>query len=255
MKTSPPSGRGGDIGSSLKKSVDALTNSDASHASQPVLPSLHSFDKQPTIFQYRAQLTFGLSAGAEVLVNALFSQFLETTIRPLPDFSLLPYEDDKGQQVTSVNQIPDNNPSFSRMYYHNHRVLQQGNLTGMISFQCSKPWSELMKPTSPYFQWLSQVKVYLNQTKFKASTLVPCGFLHGAHLGYLHRNEANKELFSCLNKNQKDKVHFQLPARTLSVPIGNGKQEKFSFQAVVIETEAQQASVLRERFYSLGDPL
>ncbi len=125
MKTSPPSGRGGDIGSSLKKSVDALTNSDASHASQPVLPSLHSFDKQPTIFQYRAQLTFGLSAGAEVLVNALFSQFLETTIRPLPDFSLLPYEDDKSHHP---------NPFiWSNVQKYDHGMHLFGVASGVVS--------------------------------------------------------------------------------------------------------------------------
>jgi hypothetical protein len=205
------------------------------------------------MFHYRAQLTFGLSAGAEMSVNALFSQFLETTIKLLPNFSLLPYEDDKGQQVTPLTQIPDNNPSFFHMYYHNHRVLQHGNLTGMISFQCSKPWSEVKKPTSSFFQWLRQV--YLNQTKFKASMLVACGFLHGAHPGYPRRDEAEKELYSRLNNNQNDKVHFQLSARTLLVPIADRKPEKFSFQAIVIETEAEHASLLRERFYSLGDPL
>jgi hypothetical protein len=33
------------------------------------------------------------------------SGYIEST----PDFSLLPYDDDKGQQVTSVVQFPDNN--------------------------------------------------------------------------------------------------------------------------------------------------
>jgi hypothetical protein len=141
------------------------------------------------------------------------------------------------------------------MYYHNNRVLQHGNLTGMISFQCSTPWSDIKKPTSSFFQWLRQVRVYLNQTKFKASTLVACGFLYGAHPGYLRCNEAEKELSLCLNNNHKEKNYFQWSARTLSVPITDGKPERFLFQAIVIETEAKQAFLLRERFYSLGDPL
>ncbi len=53
------------------------------------------------MFHYRAQLTFGLSAGAEMSVNALFSQFLETTIKLLPNFSLLPYERTASHSINS----------------------------------------------------------------------------------------------------------------------------------------------------------
>jgi len=59
----------------------------------------------------------------------------------------------------------------------------------------------------------------------------------------------------CLNKSQEFKIPFQLSAHTISVPIVNGNTERFSFQAVVIETTAEHAAKLRERFYSLGDPL
>jgi hypothetical protein len=50
------------------------------------------------------------------------------------------YDDDKGQQVTSTNQLPEDNSDFYHLYYCNHRVLQHGNLTRMISFQWGIPW-------------------------------------------------------------------------------------------------------------------
>jgi hypothetical protein len=80
------------------------------------------------------------------------------------------------------------------MYYRNHRLLTTGNLTGMILFQCSLPWSAIQSPRGNFFRWLKLNRVYLNNTKFKTSTLVPCGFLHGGHPGYLCRNETEMEL-------------------------------------------------------------
>jgi hypothetical protein len=141
------------------------------------------------------------------------------------------------------------------MYYNNHRVLQHGNLTGMKSFTCSMPRTEIMKSISSFFQWMRKCKVFLNQTKFKANTLLSCGFLHGVHPGYLQRDEAEKELDMCLNKHHDTPINFQLSARTVSVPIAEGHPERFPFPAVVVETTVEHAAILRERFYSLGDPL
>jgi hypothetical protein len=96
--------------------------------------------------------------------------------------------------------------------------------------------------------------VFLNQTKFKASSLVPCGFLLGAHPGHLRRAEAEDELRVSLGYALDEELPFQLSSRTVSVPIQDGKQERYAFQAVVVETSTQHAATLREKFFSLGNP-
>lgn len=151
-----------------------------------------------------------------------------------------------------MDQLPDNTPDFYSLFYHNHRVLSSGNLTGMVQFQCSLPWSAIKLPTGKFFRWLVVNKVFINYTKFKTSTLVPCGFLHGAHPGFLCHDEAELELCQSLHISP-DKLPFQLSSRTISIPIFDGKPERFDFQAVVVE--AKDAAQLREHFYSLADPL
>lgn len=81
-----------------------------------------------------------------------------------------------------------------------------------------------------------------------------CGFLVGAHPGFLRRDEAVKELYTRL-QTDPNTVPFQLSARTISVPINEGKPEKYTFQAVVIETATTQAATLREEFYKLPNPV
>jgi hypothetical protein len=223
---------------------------------QPILPTKTATEtsEPKTMFSFQAKLTLGLQTSREVNVAILFSRFLANAIKTVPDFSLYPYDDDKGQQVTATTQLPEDNSEFYATYYKNHRILQHGNLTGMIFFRCSLSWRELKKPTSSFFQWLYRSKVFLNQTRIKATTLVACGFLHGAHLGYLRRNEAEVELEKGINENHEEKIPFQLSARTVTVPISDGKPKRFPFHAVVIETSVEHATRLRERFYSLGDP-
>jgi hypothetical protein len=140
---------------------------------------------------------------------------------------------------------------FYSTYYHNHRVLNHGNLTGMVSFQCSTPWARLKSPNHPFFNWLRLNKVFLNQTKFKTSSLVPCGFLLGAHPGHLRRDEAEAELWVSLGFDTDEDLTFQLSSRSVSVPIQEGKPERFVFQAVVVETSTQNAA---SKFFSLGNP-
>jgi hypothetical protein len=111
-----------------------------------------------TFFTYRAQLTFGLSSVCkEVNATALFLQWFEKGKALLVNFSLLPFEDDRGLQITSSTQIPEDAAFFSD-YYHNHRVLQHGNLTGMVQFQTSVPWTALKSYKSAYFSWLKECK-------------------------------------------------------------------------------------------------
>lgn len=229
---------------------------DKQQLEQPALPEL---DRQitPTVtfYTYRAQLTFGLKTSKDgVNVAEHFRSWFKATSAAVPNFSLLPYDEgEKGLQITSLQQIPVDNPSFYTEYYFNHRVLNHGNLTGMVHFQCSVPWAKLKGYNSSYFGWLRTSNVYLNQTKFKTSTLVACGFLVGAHPGYLRRDEAEDELRLSLKLSDED-ISFQLSSRTVSVPLQEGKPEKFTFQAIAVETATQFAAKLRERFYSLENP-
>jgi len=53
----------------------------------------------------------------------------------IPNFALFPFDEEKGQVITTAEQIPDDNPSFYTAYNHNHWVLNHGNMTGMVHFQ------------------------------------------------------------------------------------------------------------------------
>ncbi len=182
------------------------------------------------------------------------SRWIYSAAESIDNFTLLPYEDEKGQQISSIEQVLEDNPSFYSTYYHNHRVLNHGNLSGMVNFQCSTPWAGLKSPNHPFFNWLRLNKVFLNQTKFKASSLVPCGFLLGAHPGHLRRDEAEDELRISLGYSLEEELPFQLSARAVSVPVQEGKQDRYAFQAVVVEASTQHAASLREKFFSLRNP-
>jgi hypothetical protein len=206
-----------------------------------------------TFYTYRAQLTFGLSRTcSKVNVAALFLQWYEKSHSLLSNFSLLPYDEDQGQQITSPDQIMHDSDFFSK-YFYNHRVLQTGNLTGMVHFQTNIPWISLKSYRSKYFAWLKECRVYLNHMKFKTDTLVACGFLVGSHPGHLWWDEAEEELRESLEIDS-DQLPFQLSSCSISVPIKEGSTNRYSFQAVVVETSTQYASTLREKFYALDHP-
>jgi hypothetical protein len=218
-----------------------------------VPPEPAPIEKQTTMFTFRAQLTWGLEKGPEVNLPELFREWVKNTSKYIPDFALLPFEDVKGQVISTPEQVPYDNPNFYKEYYHNHRVLQHGNLTGMVQFQCSISWQKIKRMKEPYFQWLHQSKVYLNLTKFKSDTLVVCGFLLGAHPGHLRREDAEKELLQRLTLDTD--FPFQLSSRTISVPFDNSKDAKrYSFPAVAVETSSRQAKHLREAFFSQPKP-
>jgi hypothetical protein len=235
--------------------IDAVFNTTKLTRTQ-ILPTNPPPETTPTTFYtYRAQLTFGLPQSADgVNVAKYFRRWIFSSCESIDHFTLVPYEDEKGQQITSLDQVPEDNMDFYSNYYHNHRVLTHGNLTGMVSFQCSTPWTRLKSPNHPFFNWLRLNKVFLNQTKFKTSSLVPCGFLLGAHPGHLRRDEAEAELRVSLGFDSDEELTFQLSSRSVSVPIQEGKPERFVFQAVVVETSTQNAASLREQFFSLGNP-
>jgi hypothetical protein len=156
-------------------------------------PPEHILTTEQTIFTFRAQLTFGLNTGRTVAVSASFRDWVKNTAKNVPNFGLLPFDDEKGQVIATPEQVPDENYSFYKEYYHNHRILRSGNLTGMVHFRCSISWTKIKRMQDDYSQWLHWNKVYLNMAKFKCDTLVVCGFLVGAHPGHLRREDTEQE--------------------------------------------------------------
>jgi hypothetical protein len=143
----------------------------------------------------------------------------------LPNFSLLPFETSSGQQITSPEQITERGQEFYTQYYYNHRVLAHGNLTGMVQFQTSTPWSSIKGFRSKYFAWMRENKVFLNYTKFKMETLVPTDFLVGAHPGHLHCDEAEVELRCSLGLSEGE-LSFQITSHTITVPTQEGSTQR-----------------------------
>jgi hypothetical protein len=202
---------------------------------------------------FRAQLTFGLKPSQNVNVANLFTTWVEASIKLLGNFALLPFDNDTGPKVVTMEDIKRGDPEFFNAYYGNHCSLLHGNLTGMVHFQTSTPWSTIKAFKSRYFAWLTDNRVFLNYTKFKTETLVPCGFLVGAHPGYLRRNEADEELHASLGLDPGE-IPFQISARSVSVPIKEDDTRQYTFNAVIIETSTKYAARLRECFYVLQDP-
>lgn len=182
-------------------------------------------------------------------VAALFTEWLEASMNMLENFSLLLYDSPQGQKITSAEQVSPEDMLFFNDYYHNHQVLQHGNLTGMVHFQTSTPWIKIKSFQGTYFRWLSNHRVFINVME----TLVVCGFLVGAHPGYLHRDKAEEELRVSLGLDDNE-LPFQISSCSISVPIKDGDPTHFSFQAIVVETATKDAHKLRERFYALEDP-
>jgi len=152
-----------------------------------------------------------------------------------------------------MDNIHCGDSEFFTEYYGNHRSLLHGNLTGMVHFQTSTPWTKIKAFQSRYFLWLTDNCIFLNYTKFETETLVPCGFLVSAHPGYIRRNEAEEELHASLGLDLSE-TPFQLSSRSVSVPIKDDVTRGYSFTAVVVETSTKYASKLRECFYPLQNP-
>ncbi len=222
-------------------------DSQSKPAVTPILPTTTNSPEaiSTTFYTYRAQLTFGLPPSTDgVNIAKYFCRWVYSLCASIDHFSLIPYDDDKGQQITSLDQVPEENTDFYAAYYHNHRILNHGNVTGMVAFQCSTPWAN----------WLQMNKVFLNQTKFKTSSLIPCGFLLGAHPGHLRRDDAEKVLCISLGFQPEEELPFQLSSRTVSVPTQEGQPDRYAFHAVVVETFTSQAASLRKKFYGIGTP-
>jgi hypothetical protein len=202
---------------------------------------------------FRAQLTFGLKPSQKVNVADLFTSWIDASLKLLSDFALLPFEDDVSDTITSIEHIARGDPDFFMKYYGNQRSLIHGNLTGMVHFQTSTSWQSIKAFRSRYFAWLTNNRVFINYTKFKTETLVPCGFLVGAHPGHFRRKEAEEEILASLGLDPGE-LSFQLSSHSVSVPIKEDDPRRYSFNAVVVETSTKHATRLCERFYELSDP-
>jgi hypothetical protein len=63
-----------------------------------------------------------------------------------------------GQQKHSTDQLPDNNSELYQMYYHNHRILQHGNFTGMIFFKVARPGLQSRNLLEASFNGYTKIK-------------------------------------------------------------------------------------------------
>jgi len=236
------------------KAGEATEDKDATQfMAESASPDTIPHGKQDTTFIFRAQLTWDLELGTRVNLPQFFRELVKKSSELIPDFALIPFDDEKGPVITKNEQVPDDNPTFYQDYYHNHRILNHGNMTGMVHFRCSVSWNKVKRMKEPYFQWLQKAKVYLNLAKFKSATLVVCGFLVGAHPGHLRREDAERELRERLQLS--DDFPFQLSSRTISVLKDSSKEaERYSFPAVAVETSARHAKQLREAFFSQPKP-
>ena len=174
--------------------------------------------KQPatslTFFTSHAQLTFDLSkVCTEVNAAELFLQWFEQSSKSLANFTLLPFDPETGQQITTPSQIATNDVDFFSKYYFNHRLVYLGHLSRI---------------KDPCFCWLNDYKVFLNYTKFKTDTLGVCSFLVGAHPGHLHCDEVEEELRDHLHLDSSP-LKFHLSSRSISGPIQEGEPSWFSF--------------------------
>ena len=52
-----------------------------------------------------------------VTVPALFREWVQHTSKHIPNFALLPFDDEKGQVIVTPEQVPDEKSSFYKAYF------------------------------------------------------------------------------------------------------------------------------------------
>jgi hypothetical protein len=134
---------------------DADSNFGRSRHPSQAIYTLNQPTPDITMHTFCAQLTFGLPPSPQINVADHFLTWLETSFKHLKTFSLLPFDDaNQDPPITSITQLVPDNPTFFGTYFHNHRILQHGNLTGVVTFQTSTLWWEIKSFKSNYFNWL-----------------------------------------------------------------------------------------------------
>jgi hypothetical protein len=93
----------------------SITTSANTVLQSKILPSETSTPEttSTTFFTYRAQLTFGLPSSSDgVNVAKFFRRWIFSSCESIEHFSLIPYEEEKGQQISSLDQVPEDNADF-----------------------------------------------------------------------------------------------------------------------------------------------
>ena len=213
-------------------------------------------------FTYLAELHFNKPLSAKGLkmenskefnVPNCFGHWIKRTREFNPDLIVFPYRDEGGHNpITHEDQLPKDDSDAIEVYFHNHRVENNGILKGMVRFSITEQWVKLKDSKSPYFKWLSNNRVYLRHNSFDADTMVLLGFMLGAHPDAVRLLDLTNELTERLNL--PDNINFQLSIRNLTAIHSMVTRNKFGFKAIAVETDAKMTSAVREAFFRLGDP-
>jgi hypothetical protein len=112
-----------DVTSPTKDPPQDLITSSLSSSTTPTMTSSSNRTRSAaTFYTFRAQLTFRLDPStAGINVADHFTRWAKASFELLPQFSILPFDQDKGLQITNIDQIPAEK-SFYSSYFHNHRV-------------------------------------------------------------------------------------------------------------------------------------
>mmetsp|Transcript_23015 Transcript_23015/g.32968 ORF Transcript_23015/g.32968 Transcript_23015/m.32968 type:complete len:585 (+) Transcript_23015:80-1834(+) len=222
---------------------------------QPELASLKTYNYVAELQFNKPLLAKGvkLDNSKEYNVPMCLAQWIRKTREIAPDIILHPYRvESGGNPITHEEQLPEDDSDAINLYFHNHRVDNNGILKGMLRFSASVPWMTLKDQRRPYFKWLSQNRVFLRHTNFDADSLVLLGYLQGSHPDASRLVDMTGELKERLNL--PEGIDFQLSPRNLSVLDSQATNTKFGFKAIAVETDIKMAGELREAFFRLGDP-
>mmetsp|Transcript_7590 Transcript_7590/g.11020 ORF Transcript_7590/g.11020 Transcript_7590/m.11020 type:complete len:767 (-) Transcript_7590:7919-10219(-) len=248
------------------RSGGILQGNDFQRASDKVLKILPE-KEEPALsstrsYNFIAELQFNtplsnkglkLEGSKEFNVPNCLSQWIKKTREAAPDFILHPYRPENGgNPITSEKQIPSEDSDAINMYYHNHRVENNGILRGMVRFSITVPWMNLKDMRSPYFKWLTNNRIYLRHTSFDADTVVLLGFLLDQHPDAARLLDLTKELKERLNL--PEGIDMQLTPRNLSTIDSEITKTRFNFRAIAVETDGKMAGAVKEAFFRLGDP-
>jgi len=111
---------------------------------------------------------------------------------------------------------------------------------------------KLKEARSPYFQWLTNNRIYLRHISFVADNVALLGFLLGAHPDAARLLDLTNELSERLNL--PEAIDFQLSPRNLTAIHNTVTKNKFGFKAIAVETDGKMAGAVWEAFFRLGDP-
>ena len=222
---------------------------------QPALSTIKSYT-------YIAELHFNkplsekrikMDTSKEFNIPISLGNWIKKTRESAPDLILHPYRDDTGgNPITHEEQLPKDDSDAISVYFHNHRVENNGILKGMIKFSIPIPWMQLKDQRRPYFKWLSNNRVFLRHTSFDADSLVLLGYLQGMHPDAARLDDLTRELKERMQL--PENIDFQATPRNLSALDSQVTKTKFGFKAIAIETDSKMAGALREAFFRLGDP-